>query len=160
MDWQALLISLFFALGVTPLAFFQSACPCCGVGCSFCSGGTRTAQVQIVLTGIVNGTDGTCTSCSSLNATWIVDAIPQVGAGTCFWTAAISVCTFNSIAASIGSLGVGVSITTGVFGQAVSYLSAGPNTCSTWLDENIAFDSASFEVKCDGTASTCLITAI
>jgi hypothetical protein len=161
MNWLELLLALFFAMGCAPLAFFFPGCLCCGVACTHCTGGTRSAQVQIVISGVFNG--ASCTTCAALNGTFIADAVAQAAtAGTpCNWLAPFSsFCGFTGWTvqrvASLTSVSGG-----GLFAQ-IQYgtNAAGAADCSSWSSFNVPFDSASFETQCDGTASTCLITAL
>lgn len=71
--WQDLLITLFFAMGCAPLAFFsgQAGCFCCPA--THCGGAclARPTEVTVTITGVVNNN---CTNCSYFDATWILPA--------------------------------------------------------------------------------------
>ncbi len=73
MDHLALISALFFAVGCAPLAFFQSACPCCPTGTPCGTAGVCSStptNVTVTFTGYANST---CTTCANYNATWIVN---------------------------------------------------------------------------------------
>ena len=66
--WLELLMSLFFAMGCTPLAFFQANCPCCtpvncGTGCS-----STPSSISVTVTGYSNNG---CSTCADYDATYI-----------------------------------------------------------------------------------------
>ena len=77
MDYHALLISLFFAMGCAPLAFFFPSCLCCGTPVNCGTGCSSTpSSIAVTLTGFSNGT---CTSCADYNATYICSKADFLG---------------------------------------------------------------------------------
>jgi hypothetical protein len=161
MDWQALLISLFFALGCWPLAFFQANCPCCGgATCAHCDTGTMPNQVQIVVSGIANAS---CATCASLNGTFILTARAPIG-GNCAWQLVISeVCGpsgFTSITMQLG--GTGLNIDFGhAFLQNVRFsdgTSPEIDDCQSWSSFSVAKGTTG--TVCTNAAATCLLTTL
>lgn len=78
MTIEELLLLLFNSLMLCPVAFFWGGCGCCGgCACEECTEGEYDCTYQIELAGITNGT---CSSCGDLNATYIVGHDPATGA--------------------------------------------------------------------------------
>lgn len=54
---------------------FLAGC-CCGSSlCSLCSPGTQTTQIQVDISGVINGS--VCADCASINGTWVVDVTTE-----------------------------------------------------------------------------------
>ncbi len=77
---------LFWLMWTTPMmAGFKKnnpGCKCCAANvCTFCAEGSMSNSYQVDITGVTNGT---CSTCTDVNGTWIVDNYgdPTLGAGT------------------------------------------------------------------------------
>lgn len=157
--WLDLLISLFFAMGCAPLAFFQANCPCCNT-CTLCSGGSSGhTQVQATIFGMINNT---CGSCPAIDGTYILTQVPATG--FCDWELTIStVCNFTRIFVILNSseLIASVSNAGGTIGYAWHDSSAGYNNCD-WSSYPVddSKNSAGGTTACNQGTATLTITAL
>jgi hypothetical protein len=168
MDYHALIISLFFALGCAPLAFFQSQCPCCGTPCTACTNGTMSQTVQVDVAGITNGT---CVDCNDLNATYIL-SISISGGSPCIWgynfPSAVCFVTpvtdpgFASCNLNVTSSGPGgLTFTIVRVGTDLIWNTSTAPTrrdCNTWSLFNLPQNATTS--ACDNVSATCLVTTL
>jgi hypothetical protein len=88
-----LAIALCPAAGLFVVGFLFPSCTCCTttLTCNNCNTGTAPVQMQLTITGITNGS---CSDCTSLNATWVADG--TVSSNICIWDVSINNCVSGS----------------------------------------------------------------
>lgn len=158
MDWLAIISALFFAG-----AFFWTNCPCCGL-CASCTNGDMPPSIQVVINGLTNGT---CSDCDDLNATYILSILQQIPSGTspCIWAYAlpVTICGVTSVNLRVGSSGTGflsfqiVKSITEIFNWRTD-TEPGRRDCHAW--SNYSLPPVSGPPVCDYTSSTCLVTKL
>lgn len=153
--WLEFLISFMLAASCAPLAFFQAACPCCVTPCAICTGSTP-GSIQVDIAGIANDV---CGDCTSLDGTYIVTG-PTIVTG-CEWNVSFStICTANQLNVTLFTTNIRASLRAAAtpLDPIVLWngIPAGYDTC-TWTNLSIPF---LFDKDCDGTAATCLLTAL
>lgn len=163
MDWLELLLSLFFAVGCAPLAFFQANCPCCCPPCTFCTaGGTGTpCSVQVVVSGMV---DASCSDCELFDATYIVVQNPLI---PCNWNLTItSNCGITTTRLQFNPLGTGTWFRLGLTGANTQKFCWETTTgawdeCANWSSFALTHSPInSSGTECTATTATCEITAL
>lgn len=158
-------------------------CGCCGGGdCTYCDPDMDfTRQFQLDVSGIADG--GTCTSCSSLNLTYVLDplSIDDGGQQRCIWQT-----THAAVAVTCGGFSSGtLTIQFYIDGNGGTYTAQGSITghcsnatlfwvnslggtspdCGAYSGESLATKSASNcggigTAGCSNSASTMLATAL
>lgn len=155
---------------VVPMFFFPS-CVCCGTPCTLCSAFTEEYQVEI--------TDTTCSSCASpanfFDGTWVLERTGTCGGSftPCSWKDDTPMTCETSGALTCIQMAVTVpfnytlSVFCTIFGFPGNYnveiayrntYGSSPPDCSAWSAEDVAFLSNG--TKCDGSSSTCVVTAL
>ncbi|MCL6504181.1 MAG: hypothetical protein K6T86_15975 [Pirellulales bacterium] len=154
-------------------AFFLAGCPCCAAGCSHCAA-TTPQQVQVVVSGISNGT---CSQCPGLDGTYICTLSGQTGGpppqvGACLWDLSIPpLCgptfPFDLVRMSIGTDNmpgqphyVLVTLRTAAGGSFLIFMrryASLPN-CAALANESLPFWQT--DGKCQGAGASCTVTAL
>lgn len=148
--------------------------PCggCHCVCQHCYGGRAPKQWKVVISGIVPDSPG-CANCTDWNATWFVDVPCDSGCGAflfhdldCAAAPSFDDGIHVTVAQVLGDYIIVVELrwTTlaGVTQKSMyftkNYGEQKPD-CLSLVDEDIPYASA-FVDNCDGTAATCLLTAV
>lgn len=152
MDW----LQTIYALSV-PL-FMLGGCPCC-LFCAHCDPTNSPHQtVQVVISGVVNAG---CATCSVLNGTYVLTR--GFGASECIWSVTFPTTCINIsiIQLEVAGTASHVDITTSGGATRVKWTStaAGFDDCGNWSSFSLPF-ATNTGGACDGTAATCLITAL
>jgi len=173
---DAILLSLLtlFSWGIyAPVAFQFSMGCCCGCDCSFsdpspcvcCDNCTMSEDYEIVLAGITNGT---CSSCGDLNATYIVTSV-----GTCSHELSDALaCGFDRLDLSSSCLGSGDADILGASMDKVSdpitygmgwktadgFFTANGHDCKFESELLSYWALASTGTKCNASAATASVT--
>jgi hypothetical protein len=154
-DW----LQVLFSLSIVPVAFFFQVCQCCSNPCVSCAVGTSAHNtVQVIVSGITNGTCGTCTT---LNGTYI---LTQTAANGCIWDITVPIVCARYVVIS-STLGAGT--VTGLIRNSLgnNFLRWGPvsnagfNNCD-WSSFSITNPNNSGVVDCNNSAATFVITAL
>lgn len=164
-----------------PLGYMFMLC-CCDNPCPSCDGSSPD-QFQVDLSGIVDG--GSCINCSTFNTTWVVTrnaafSACNATAQACFWrvgqTTPNASCTSScALMVMVSQISAGPNFTLRVTAFNCSQglaCGTGSNStsefektdtsalaCSTFASEAFAF-TTNTGGKCDGSAATCLVTAL
>lgn len=169
-------MSAFFEL-LAAAAFFLllAGCwyPCggCHCACDKCLNGRAPKRWKVVLSGIV--TDSGCANCPDWNATWFIDVPCDSGCGAylfhdldCAAAPSFDDGVYVTVAQVAGDYIVTVELRwTTLAGVTQKNLYFGKNygeqkpDCLNFEDESIPYGSP-FVDGCDGTAATCLLTAV
>ena len=155
------------ALGVLPM-FLLPSCLCCPTGgqCAKCLNPTCHTSYQIVITGVTNGSS--CSDCASLNGTFTATGTCTAGV-QCQWTSTSpTACSGNvnginmSVIVALGPITVLSltmnSTTTGIVWSDV--VDAGGASVDCGFSAKNVPQSFGSSVFCDGSASTCTVTAL
>lgn len=156
-----------FVANTAGLAFHCSTCPC--PGCQHCSPQAQP-EIQLVISGITNSS---CTRCSTLNGTFILRNAGSAEFSYCIWEYNPSGgttcsdftrlrCQFdNDGDIEVNWIGTGTEIewfnVTGLTTFPPS--TATPFNCSTINNFAIPY-SHTFSTQCDGSGSSCILTAL
>jgi hypothetical protein len=167
--WLELLISLFFAMGCAPLAFFWANCPCCGTfeTCDYCDDSSDQAptQVQVDISGM---TSLVCTgsNCASMDGAYILTWTTAGVSSNCRWTYSFPLGT--TFCTRQWTLNVFVSATE-LRGTAVDSFSlltivwqssaAGFKNCTGWSAFNLPW-ATNANTQCSGGSSTFTVTKL
>jgi hypothetical protein len=83
-------------LAAVPLAFFWAGCPCCGLSCSGCLGGSAPEEFEVELAGFGAGN---CTDCADLNGIYTLQRAPDLELFDCVWAITLDpdVCGIDEI---------------------------------------------------------------
>lgn len=149
---------------VVAMADGSGTCNC--TNCAACITGTTPYQFLVVLDGIV---EGSCGSCAALNDSYVVTQREPTGSLTCGYNYIMSkVCDINWIGLSIIDNGATTTIRVrpqcqGCFGTRITYdriYADSPLNCSEIDGDDIPWISDIPGYFCDGSGSTCTVTAL
>lgn len=151
----------YIVLVMAGLGMFPGCSPCCvTANCFACNAGTDSAQMQIDITGVV---EGTCGSCASANTTYILSSTGTVGNECTYEASFATICTFNKIQwywSDIANRAYYVLAATGVWNVQWRTGASGPQDCSVdpgaygWNSYNTGVPN------CDYTGSTATVTVL
>jgi len=150
-----------------PLLFARGY-PCCCSRCPVCTLESFPTQLSIVIAGIV---EGTCGSCASLNDTYVLDFIGYFNP-YCRWRYdfPVTVCGVNHITFGMRitvahtSTSIQVDLDSDLYTNVSAYFKddvgiAAPRDCQ-FSNKDIPWDWDGLAYTCDGSNSTCTVTAI
>ncbi len=157
-----------FALG-TGFGWWKG-CGCCSSGdgdCNECTSGTCHNNQQVVVTGIV---EGTCGSCASLNQTITISTTRCSTGGSCVWSQAFaSSCSISTVTVTLVEAGSTTKLNfiyVGSITYSANYQSSdlsggtGNDIDCGYSGVSCPFASTSGLPSCDFSASTASVTAI
>lgn len=167
MDLLLPILVWLFTTAALPLvmATANTCADCCGTPCPVCTNGTMPQTIQVDVSGVTNGT---CSDCNDLNATYIV-AVDSAGASKCTWgylfpaniCFSVPVTDPGFDACHLDVLVPGLAFTIVQVGTDLSWnntTSPGRNDCDSW--NLFSLSPSTNTTVCDNSSSTCLVTTL